>query len=181
MKKFVSMFLIFYIIFLSVSPVFAYEPKQVIRVAKFNSGNYFISEDDGTVKSYDKEYLDKISEYTGMQYEFVDCGTWQNAVKMLQNHQIDLVGTMQTSDERLQNYDFCKYEYGVTYASLACLPDKDYTFQDYTSFSDASIGCTIDYVRKSELYNWMSEHNITGSLTFYDTELSLSTLCKMEK
>ena len=66
MKKFVSIFLIFYIIFLSVSPVFAYEPKQVIRVAKFNSGNYFISEDDGTVKSYDKEYLDKISEYTGM-------------------------------------------------------------------------------------------------------------------
>ena len=108
-----------------------------------------------------------------MQYEFVDCGTWQNAVKMLQNHQIDLVGTMQTSDERLQNYDFCKYEYGVTYASLACLPDKDYTFQDYTSFSDASIGCTIDYVRKSELYNWMSEHNITGSLTFYDTEPQL--------
>lgn len=173
MKKFVSIFLIFYIIFLSVSPVFAYEPKQVIRVAKFNSGNYFISEDDGTVKSYDKEYLDKISEYTGMQYEFVDCGTWQNAVKMLENHQIDLVGTMQTSDERLQNYDFCKYEYGVTYASLACLPDKDYTFQDYTSFSDASIGCTIDYVRKSELYNWMSEHNITGSLTFYDTEPQL--------
>lgn len=173
MKKVIGVFLVFYIIFLSISPVFAYEPKQVIRVAKFSSGNYFISEDDGTVKSYDKEYLDKISEYTGMQYEFVDCGTWQNAVKMLENHQIDLVGTMQTNDERLQKYDFCRYEYGVTYSSLACLPDKNYTFQDYTSFSNASIGCTIDYVRMNELYNWMSEHNITGSLTFYDTEPEL--------
>lgn len=173
MKKIVSMFLIFYIIFLSISPVFAYEPQQVIRVAKFDSGNYFISESDGTVKSYDKEYLDKISEYTGIQYEFVECGTWQNAIKMLENHQIDLIGTMQSSDERIQQYDFCKYEYGVTYASLACLPDKDYIFQDYTSFTNARIGCTIDYVRINELYNWMTEHNIAGSPVFYETEPQL--------
>lgn len=57
---------------------------QVLRVGVCNEfAGYFRYDENGEIYGYDVEYLNKIAEHTGWQYEYVNCGTWDNALQML--------------------------------------------------------------------------------------------------
>lgn len=77
---------------------------RVIRVGYFNLGDYYKGTENHSVDSYDRAYLEKLSEYTNLKYEYVNCVSWKNALEKLQKHEIDLVGTMQYSEERAEKY-----------------------------------------------------------------------------
>ncbi len=108
------------------------DDERVVKVAYFYMGDYY-SEDDiesGKIVSYDADYLNKVSEYTNLKFEYVDCKTWSNALAMLDNHEVDIVGTVQQSDDRKLDYEFCDEHYGYTVGELTALPDKNIVYED---------------------------------------------------
>lgn len=146
---------------------------SVIKVAYFDMGDYYKIGQDGMVESYDKAYLDKISEYTGLQFEYIDCQTWDNALVMLNEHKVDLVGTMQYTFERTQQYAMCSESYGITVAELAALPDSGYVYEDYDAINNASIGYVYDYVRLNELNELFESKGLKPEMKGYASQEKL--------
>ena len=125
------------------------------------------------MSGYDIAYLNKLSEYTNLQFEYVDCGTWANALTMLQNHEVDLVGTAQWSEEREQQYTFCLDSYGYTIAELAALPDREFVYEDYEAIGNAVIGCIDNYIRRQEMDQLFRDHDISPTIKTYVTQRKL--------
>ena len=90
--------LLFFIIFVLNVFCLSAETKKV-KYGYFALGNYYKVENN-TLTSYDSSYLDLISKYTDYEFEYVDCKTWDNAIALLEEHKIDLIGTMQWNMER---------------------------------------------------------------------------------
>ncbi|SHJ86368.1 ATP-binding protein [Hespellia stercorisuis] len=147
--------------------------KQIIRVAYFDLSDYFQVQQDGTVKSYDTEYLEKIEEHTDLDFEFVYCGTWDQALAKLADHEVDLVGTMQWTKEREDTFEFCMENYGYTVGELAALPNSGYIYEDYEKISSAVIGCVYNYVRMDKMKETFAAHGINPEIRMYENQEQL--------
>lgn len=147
--------------------------KEVVRVGYFDLGEYYKADTEGNVTSYDADFLSEISHYTNYTFEYVDCGTWSHAMDMLDEHEIDLIGTMQWTADREQKYEICDASYGYSVAELAALNSSSYIYEDYDKIADAKVGCVGGYVIKNQLENYMKNKNIKLNITTYDTQTQL--------
>ena len=155
-------------------PVYAAEqPQKTVRVAYFDLGTYYQAGEEGTVNSYDAAWLDMVGEYTGLQFEYVDCGTWNQALKMLDRHEVDLVGTMQWTQEREASYEICDASYGYTIAELAAAEDSDVIYEDYKAIDQATVGYIEGYVVQNQLQSLMEEKNLHFRLKTYKSQQEL--------
>ncbi|MDD3490345.1 MAG: transporter substrate-binding domain-containing protein [Paludibacter sp.] len=143
-----------------------------VKVAYFDFGDYYI-EENGIVKSYDRDYLNKVEEYSDLEFEYVDCGTWNNALAMLNNKEVDLVGTGQWTAEREELYEFCLENYGFTMTTLVALHDSDIIYEDYEAIGKAVVGYTKNYVRRPEVDAFFEEHNISPEIKTYENQMEL--------
>lgn len=168
-----SLFCILCLSFLSWTLCYAADnDSNTVKVAYFDMGVYYKVE-NGVSQSYDRAYLDKVSEYTDLEFEYVDCGTWKQALEMLKNHEVDLVGTTQWNAEREEDYEFCLESYGYTIATLATLSQSGIVYEDYDAIGNATVGCTTNYVRRSEMDQLFADHNIHPEVKTYDTQQDL--------
>ena len=147
--------------------------KKPIRVAYFDLGGYYQKNADGTVYSYDAAYLDMVSQYTGYKFVYVDCGTWDRGLQMLEDHQVDLVGTMQWTQEREDRYEICDANYGYTVAELAAVGDSPLIYEDYEAMDGATVGYMEGYVIRDKLQALMKEKNIHFILKGYKLQSEL--------
>lgn len=98
--------LIFFFI-LSISSFASENNTQIIKYGYFDLGSYYKTDQNGNIDSYDSSFLTMIEEYIPYKFIYINCGTWNNAIKMLKNHEIDLVGTMQWTKERENDFEIC--------------------------------------------------------------------------
>lgn len=140
---------------------------KVIRVAYFALGDYYREETDGSIKSYDTVFLDRLMEYTDFTYKYVYCDTWEQALSMLENHEIDIVGTAQWNDRREEQYEYCLESYGYTVGEMAALEESNFVYEDYEAIGNAVIGCTENYVRMDEMKEVFSKQNINPEIKTY--------------
>lgn len=145
-------------------------PADTVRVAYFDLGKYYRVDASGVVHSYDRAYLDMINAYTGINFEYVDCGTWAQALEMLERHEIDLVGTMQWTQEREEKYEICDSSYGYTVAELAAPAGSDFIYEDYERMDGLTVGYIDGYVIGDRLKDLMKEKGITFEFKTYQTQ-----------
>jgi len=147
--------------------------KKPVRVAYFDLGGYYQKSENGTINSYDAAYLDMVSQYTDYEFTYVDCGTWDNGLRMLENHEVDLVGTMQWTQEREDRYEICDANYGYTVAELAAVGDSPLIYEDYAAMDGATVGYMEGYVIRDKLQTLMKEKNIHFTLKGYKVQSEL--------
>ncbi|MDO5576711.1 MAG: transporter substrate-binding domain-containing protein [Fibrobacter sp.] len=182
MKQITVFLLTVILVSMVTAPCYATESnRKTVRVAYFSIGEYYQTDSDGTLLSYDVDYLNQISKCSDFDFEYIDCGTWENALHMLENHQVDLVGTAQWTEEREQQYEYCLESYGYTVSELVANKDSNIRYEDYTALSQCTIGCTEKYVRKSDLVEWMTEHDVKTELKLYPDEASLEEALRDNK
>ncbi|MDD2972920.1 MAG: ATP-binding protein, partial [Lachnospiraceae bacterium] len=152
--------------------------EETVKVAYFDVGDYYQEQEDGSMKSYDAAYLDMISKYTGLKFSYVNCHTWDQALEMMRNHEIDLVGTMQWTQEREDQYEICDANYGYTIAELAALADSPYIYEDYAEINGATVGYMKGYVIGDKLQKLMEEKNLHFQFKTYENQQELDQALK---
>lgn len=97
---------------------------QTLRVGFVNQPGSFSVDDQGNYTGYTYDYLIQLAQYTGWNYEFVEApGTDANekilnSLKMLENGEVDLLGTMNYSEKLAENYEYPQNSYGYFHAAL---------------------------------------------------------------
>lgn len=152
---------------------FAQNDKTEVRFGYFDLSDYYHVNDDGTIDSFDTAYLDAVQEYTDLHFTYVNCGNWDRALEMLENHEIDIIGTMQWTQQREDIYEICDTSYGYTVAELAAKKDSGYIYEDYEGINNKTVGYIKGYVIADQLSNLMNEKGLTFNIKTYSTQTEL--------
>lgn len=97
MKKFLYIFLIFFVILSEASA------EKNLRVG-YMPGTGFLEEDrQGHVRGYGYEYMEFLSRYGDWKFEYIPCTSWEESGEKLQNGTIDLLPAMPGDYRSLKN------------------------------------------------------------------------------
>ncbi len=136
--------------------------KRVVRVGFFPMDGYHEIRGDGSLAGMDVEYLEALCDYVSWDVEYVECESWDCALDMLRQEEIDLVGSAQYSRERAETYQYASLASGYTFGAIAVNSDSTLAYEDFNAMSDATFGVVGTYIRKDEFYEYMTDHGIRG-------------------
>ena len=139
--------------------LYAYE-KRIVRVAFFPMDGYHSIEADGSYSGMDVEYLKEVSEYADWNIKYVECDSWEEALRKLENREVELVGSAQYSPQRAEVYDYAQLSSGHTFGVIATNADSTIAYEDFVVMQEITFGIVKDYVREEEFYQYLSDNGI---------------------
>ena len=134
--------------------------KRDVKVAFFPMDGYHNVGENGNFEGMDVEYLSALSDYVNWNVEYVECDSWEMALEMLQNEEVDLVGSAQYSTERAEIYQYADISSGYTFGVIATNPDNDIAYEDFHAMQGITFGMVENYVRKGEFLEYLNHSGI---------------------
>lgn len=134
--------------------------KRLVKVAFFPMDGYHIAGADGTPDGMDVEYLKALCDYADWSVEYVECGSWEQALQLLADKKVDLVGSAQYSAERAKIYRYAELSSGYTFGVIATNAEGNIAYEDFTAMKDISYGMVRGYVRREEFLQYLGDHGI---------------------
>ena len=136
--------------------------KRTVRVSFFPMDGYHETLPDGSLSGMDVEYLDNLCDYVNWSVEYVPCESWDEALQMLADKEVDLVGSAQYSSERAQIYSYADIANGYTFGAIAVKGDSPLAYEDFGEMQDITYGVVGTYVRKQEFLEYLRGHGIAN-------------------
>ncbi len=134
--------------------------KRTVKVAFFPMGGYHITKPDGSLDGMDVVYLRAISGYADWEIEYVECDSWEQALKDLADKKVDLVGSAQYSAERAEQFQYADLASGYTFGVIATDAESGIAYEDFTAMQGITFGMVEDYVRQEEFYQYLADNGI---------------------
>lgn len=134
--------------------------RRTVKVAFFPMEGYHEKNADGSIAGMDAEYLDSLRKYADWNIEFVECASWDEALALLSQHKIDLVGSAQYSAERAASYQYADLSSGYTFGIIAANGDSSLAYEDFPAMRSITFGMVKTYVRRDEFMLYMQDHGI---------------------
>ncbi len=144
--------------------------KRTVRVAFFPMEGYHMKRADGSLAGMDVEYMDALRKYAGWDVEFVECGSWDEALRFLSEKKVDLVGTAQYSAQRAAVYQYADLSSGYTFGTIATTPDSPLAYEDFDAMKNITFGMVKTYIRRAEFLQYLADNGIASpKLREYDS------------
>lgn len=134
--------------------------KRTVRVSFFPMDGYHETLPDGTLSGMDVEYLENLCDFVNWNVEYVPCESWDEALQMLADKEVDLVGSAQYSAERAEVYKYADIANGYTFGAIAVKGDSTLAYEDFSEMKDITYGVVGTYVRKQEFFEYLKGHGI---------------------
>ncbi len=134
--------------------------KRHVKVAAFPMDGYHIVMPDGSLDGMDVAYLKAVCEYANWEIEYVECESWEQALRDLKEKKVDLVGSAQYSVERAGEYQYADLASGYTFGVIATNAGGTIAYEDFTAMQGITFGMVVDYVRREEFLQYLSDHGI---------------------
>lgn len=134
--------------------------KRTVRVSFFPMGGYHETLSDGSFSGMDVEYLANLCDYVNWSVEYVPCESWDEALQMLSDREVDLVGSAQYSRERAEVYSYADLANGYTFGAIAVRGDSGLAYEDFEAMKNITYGVVGTYVRKQEFFEYLKGHGI---------------------
>ena len=134
--------------------------KRTVRVSFFPMEGYHETLPDGSFSGMDVEYLENLCDYVNWSVEYVPCESWEEALQMLSDKEVDLVGSAQYSRERAEVYSYADLANGYTFGAIAVRGDSGLAYEDFEAMKNITYGVVGSYVRKQEFFEYMEGHGI---------------------
>ena len=123
---------------------------------------------DGSYTGYGAEYLDRIAEYTGWEYQYVEMD-WPTALEAVKAGRVDFYCVARQTLERQADYDFSLFPLCNEELNLYVLPDSQVYFEDYAAFDGLRVGVLEASVDTGYFREYARDHGFGFSLKEYPT------------
>jgi diguanylate cyclase (GGDEF)-like protein len=145
------------------------EEKEKVRVGFYNSEQYHALDSLGRHTGYHFEYLGRIADCTGWEYEFVE-GTLDECLEMMERGEIDLLGGVERTPER---ETFMTFSGVPTFCAANCLlqpaQSNQYNYGDYKAYEGMRIGLVRSSALNDSLKRYSEEKGFHYLAFYYDT------------
>ena len=135
---------------------------RLVRVGR----NYSSPESDAA-NSYCDDYLKAIKQFTGWEYVYVD-GTWQENLERLQSGEIDILGFVHKTDERMLLYSYPHYPISTSYACIIASDRSTLNVEKLLSLSPIRVGVARGNAFNADFERYSAEHNLNVEYVEYD-------------
>jgi len=149
---------------------------QTIRVAFPTQEGMSFFGHSGKVTGYNYDYLEKISEYTGWQMEYVPYGSADgneavgSALSDLQEGKVDLMGPLLKSEATEKMFEFPAHSYGTVYTTLNALSAGSLRENNLHELDVLRVGLWEKaQVRNTEVENYLKSENLNYDITYFET------------
>ncbi|MDO5406713.1 MAG: EAL domain-containing protein [Eubacteriales bacterium] len=149
-------------------------PGKKVRVGYYTEEGYHTVAQERYHDGYDYEYLTEIAKETGWEYEYVE-GTWQECISRLESGEIDLLGGVERTEDRLKTMSFPSVP--SIYAGNCLLVEhdsKDYGYEDFEAFDGIRIGTLTGSTLSRKLESYSEQNHFRYEFLHYDTEGELA-------
>lgn len=134
--------------------------KRVVKVAFFPMGGYHEKEENGSLAGMDVEYLESLRKYADWDIEYVECASWDEALRLLSEQKVDLVGSAQYSAARAESYQYADLSSGYTFGVIAANGDSDLAYEDFKAMQSITFGMVKTYVRRNEFMLYLRDNGV---------------------
>ena len=151
-------------------------PRETIRVAyPTQEGMSFIGR-SGKVTGYNYDYLEKISEYTGWEMEYVPYPSndgneaVSSAINDVMEGNADLLGPILKNEATEKLFEFPEESYGTVYTTLCALSAGSLREHNLSTWPTLRVGLWEQAsVRNSEVLAWLEAEKLNYEITYYPT------------
>ena len=161
--------LVFFCLHIHSSKGYSSGQYTTVQVGYFISESYQDISPDGTRSGYGYEFLQRISDYTDFNYDYVDC-IWSECLEKLKNGEIDLLTYAGYSPEIDKNFDYSQkimdYGYG---ALLVKKDDNRFFYNDFEKFDQMKVAIQKGSIRNHQLEEFARENNFSLQLIEYSS------------
>lgn len=154
-KVYVCMITAVLLVSMVIMPVSAVGKK--VRIGYYPLENYHAVK-DGEVYGYEVEYLNKLTEITGWNIDYIELKNWNDGLEKLRNKEIDMLSPAQITEDRLNDFIFSAMPLGKVSGAIMTSLDSNVVFEDFEKFSDMTFGIEKD-VTYNELFHTYATHN----------------------
>ena len=132
---------------------------QTIRVGSFEDTFNYVDK-NGVRQGYGYELMQALAGYTGWKFEYVKCD-WSNCFDKLENGEIDIMGDISYTDERVQKMLFPEEPMGEEkYILYADLSNLDIGTSDFKFMDGKRVGVLMDAEPEIMLTEWENKNGI---------------------
>ncbi len=169
---------------------FAGEAKkqQTIRVAFPIQEGICEYREDGSPCGYNYEYLEKLSEYTGWQLEYVPYEAQEeeqalvDAIGDLQQGKVDLLGPVVKMDDLQEKLEYPEASYGSVYITLCVLSTSDLGNENIFLKNPLHVGMLEkEEERNKEVQEYLDAQKAVYECSYYEDEEALAEALKDEE
>ena len=150
--------------------------RQTIRVAFPTQEGMSYFGHSGKVTGYNYDYLEKISEYTGWEMEYVPYGSADgneavgSALSDLASGQVDLMGPLLKNAATEEMFEFPENSYGTVYTTLVALAAGSLRENNLRDRDVLRVGLwQTAETRNGEVLTYLKSENLPYEIVYYDT------------
>lgn len=144
-----------------------------MRVGYMDMDNFLTQSDTGVSYGYAAEYLNKLSEYTGWEYEYVQA-TWAECLTMLETGEIDLLLPAQYTKERAERFLFSNEYCCMDYVALIGRRDDSRYYGDLSSFDGIRVGMIEQNTLNDVFAAYAEKNNFSYTPVVYPSGAALN-------
>jgi len=143
---------------------------KVVRVGWYPAPGLQDGTSADALSGFNYEYLMRIAQYTGWNYEFV-FGDFGSLEKKLIAGDIDIMGDIAKTDARLQKYDYCSYPSCYSHTLLLSRPGDDrFAYDDYSAYEGMLVGNSGSAFRRAMMEKEAATHGFHVQYQDYATD-----------
>lgn len=147
---------------------------EKVRVGFFPLGKFQYIDENGAAAGYNIDYLSKITDITGWEYEFVHCGNWVEATALLEGGKIDLLAPAQKIPELKEKFAYAAYPMGMELAAIYALKQRDdLIYEDIDTLAKLRYGAARNSTFTTKFIEHAKEYNISPDITYYNNTTEL--------
>ena len=140
------------------------EENKTVRVGYFPYANFQEGSSGEHKQGAGYEYLQKISYITGWKYEYV-CAPFKECLDMLEDGEIDLLGSVSYTPERAESIDYSTYAEGTErYWIYTRENHADLADGDLKQMNGCRIGAADGSYQKELLEKWLDSNQIQAEV-----------------
>ena len=150
--------------------------RQTIRVAfPTQEGMSYIGH-SGKVTGYNYDYLEKISEYTGWEMDYIAYPSADgneavgSAINDLISGEVDLLGPLLKNAATEKLFEFPEHSYGTVYTTLCALSSSSLREHNLVTQDVLRVGLWESATtRNGEVLSYLDSENLNYEVTYYET------------
>lgn len=149
------------------------DKKRVVRMGYVSDYGIYKSS-NGTLSGYVYDYITYIAKINNWQIQFVDC-EWNEALTLLENGDIDILGPSQKTPERERVFAFHEIGVGYEYGSMYIKNDNtDIFYDDINSIRGKKIGVIKGSYYATALQDFLKSNSVEAEIIHVESLPELS-------
>ncbi|NLG02714.1 MAG: transporter substrate-binding domain-containing protein, partial [Clostridia bacterium] len=144
--------------------------KTIVKVGFYQLDGFFEYDANGQETGYGVEYLNELTKYANIEWEYVPVDSWEEIKAMLKDGTVDVrMPVSAPIDPSTSDSNFTTESVLPSYHAIMTLKNKtDLYYQDYGKFREMKIAVTTSLMEKIGLTDYLNSVGVQNNLVYYD-------------